>query len=221
MFLAGQVSLNQLYTKNKPIALDQYVGDLKTIFMALGSMRSFYAPARIWVEYLFSAHSRGPLLERDVISPVDLFSHFSARLGNLKEPSYCPLGQHLAFAPEDLSAFRSPPSQRSFMLSSQESQSDPDVRGRNTSEVIDSDSSGEELAWYQEYSHKMTLAMEATDRVARVDEGVMMDEDSLPQWVLPDEIFPLDPQAMLQENSTELLELLSAVHDSFSLDNYD
>lgn len=159
MFLAGLVFLNQLYTERNSIILDGHIEHLKTVFMILSAMRGFYAPAHLWVETLFQVHALDHLPELSVIVNEGFFAQFSARLGGIREPPYCPLepGQmHAATIPisfEHNVEYTSPGSLGSSLEQEYQIEAQHGADDSSSSESV----SGDEISWFQEYRQQIGL----------------------------------------------------------------
>ncbi|OTA67961.1 hypothetical protein K449DRAFT_388749, partial [Hypoxylon sp. EC38] len=113
LFLAGLIFLNQLQAETEIRRLDDCVERLKTIFSFLGAMKSFFAPAEIWLNTLFEAHSLSPVLEAEasVKDSTTLFSSFMHRFNGMSLPPYCPIGLNGTGGAKETSFDESTPSQ--------------------------------------------------------------------------------------------------------------
>ncbi|KAI2625596.1 hypothetical protein GGR54DRAFT_637379 [Hypoxylon sp. NC1633] len=94
LFLTGLVFLNQLHAETDKRRLDDCVMHLKTIFSFLGAMRSFFAPAQVWLHVLFQVHGLDPVSESKALAgdPTKLFSSFMHKFDGVLAPAYCPVG---------------------------------------------------------------------------------------------------------------------------------
>ncbi|KAH9229833.1 hypothetical protein K456DRAFT_1919513 [Colletotrichum gloeosporioides 23] len=93
LFLAGSVFLSQLRAENDHDRRNESVNHLKVVFTVLGTMRTFFSPAHLWIDTLFRIHALRPLHESSLLlsSSVQLFNSFFTRFQDLSEPPFCPM----------------------------------------------------------------------------------------------------------------------------------
>ncbi|OQE39049.1 hypothetical protein PENCOP_c007G01356 [Penicillium coprophilum] len=96
------VSINRLHRSPQPYD-NRIVENLKLAFIVLGALKTFYAPAKEWMDVLFRAHDANTRL-RHASEIIDMSFHsYFSRFLDIEEPPFMPLHpKHSDNTPENM-----------------------------------------------------------------------------------------------------------------------